>query len=593
VALPCTAFWVVGSRENRREAEVIASEPTRRAAETALRLAAHVGARLSELRRTESNRPYFHYQHLYHDPRGASAGVSVTPSPLSEGPSDPWLRGYFQVDGRGRLQLPTLAEDGAAAAPSTVDQVQLRNELAPVARRCRELLELPARPPRPIRRARRTPPAPSPAPRESPPPTKTAQQERVQERVPAEAQPQTAQIQVLDRGAYLQNQTAPQIFNQLTNRVAPSPLPSVPADLVVVEVGPFTWRTLTTPAGPALVALRPVTTPDDVLVQGFVVSPAGVAAGLASTELPARLVAGRARDPGEAPIPLDTEEWHVAVDAGPERAEAQARAGTIGAGFGRRFAVLALAAVLAGIAVVMLTYRAEELADQRSQLSAAAAHELRTPLAGLRLHAEMLADGLGDPGRRDDYARRIAVEVERLGRVVTNLLGFARLERGRLHVEPRTGDLGAAVRACVERQRSTLAPAGVEVALAVDPLPAVAFDPDALEQILINLLDNAEKYSRGAQSRRIDVSVAQQNAHVVLEVRDPGPGLSRRDQRRLFRPFSRAPGLDAPAGLGLGLALVRALARAHGGDVAFESTPQGTRVSVRLPVSTAGAPMPA
>lgn len=551
VALPCGAYWIAGSRESRREADAIAAAPALRAAETAARLAAHVGARLAEIRRAETDRPYFHYQNLYHDPRGASAGYSVTPSPLADGPGDSWLRGYFQIDGRGRVRLPTLPDEGASKTADP-DQERLRDELQPLARRCRTLIELPPL----VRRAAQ------PAPDRS---LKAA----------------AGQQQLIPRDAYVQNQMATQLFQSLnSDRPPPASLVSR-GDPVVVTVGAFAWRSLPTPSGPALVALRPVATPDDVLVQGVIVSPERIAASLASGDQAARVVPGTAG----APIALDGEAWSVVVEPGPDAALAATRAAAVVASFRRRFALVLVFALATGVAAVAVTWRAEQLAAQRSALAAAAAHELRTPLAGLRLHAEMLELGLGEPARRAAYAHRIAAEAARLGRVVTNLLGFARLERGGLRIDAAMGDLGAAVAACVERQRPALEGAGLAVELSVAATPPVAFDADAVEQILVNLLDNAEKYSRGAPSRSASVAVVPGPDAVVLEVRNSGSSLTGRAKRRLFRPFARAAGPDAPAGLGLGLALVRELARAHGGDATVASDADATTVRVSFPIA--------
>src|SRR6185436_6152702 len=153
--------------------------------------------------------------------------------------------------------------------------------------------------------------------------------------------------------------------------------------------------------------------------------------------------------------------------------------------------------------------RAERLARERSQFAAAAAHELRTPLAGLQLYGEMLADGLGDPGKARDYARRMAEEASRLGRVVSNVLGFSQLERGNLTVHPSPRDAVEVARSALERARPALERAGVEVLLDApgDPLPA-RFDEDAVLRILGNLLDNAEKYGRGAASRTVRIAAS-------------------------------------------------------------------------------------
>jgi signal transduction histidine kinase len=237
---------------------------------------------------------------------------------------------------------------------------------------------------------------------------------------------------------------------------------------------------------------------------------------------------------------------------------------------------------------VALVWQSERLAGQRSHLAAAAAHELRTPLTGLRMYSEMLAEGLGDPAKQREYARRIEGEAARLGRVVTNLLGFTRLERGRLAVEPRAGDLAQAVRDDVSRQEPALAAAGARVELQVaSDLPPVRFDADALSQILQNLLDNAEKYSRGADDRSLQVRLERCGDQARLSVRDHGPGIPPAVARRLFRPFRRATRNGAPEGLGLGLALVQALCRAHGGGATIDAPPDGGAcVTVSLPLAT-------
>jgi two-component system sensor histidine kinase KdpD len=202
------------------------------------------------------------------------------------------------------------------------------------------------------------------------------------------------------------------------------------------------------------------------------------------------------------------------------------------------------------------------------------------------MYSEMLAEGLGDPSRTKDYAHRAAEEAARLGRVVSNVLGFTRLERGALHVRPESADLAAVVRECVDRQRPALEAAGASIEFSVvDDAPEVRFDRDAIAEILQNLVDNAEKYSRSAMDRSIQVSLSclregerSVRSGVIIRVCDRGPGIPADMRRRLFRPFARGNRNDAPAGLGLGLALVKALAEAHRGAVSYEARPGGGSV---------------
>jgi signal transduction histidine kinase len=345
---------------------------------------------------------------------------------------------------------------------------------------------------------------------------------------------------------------------------------------VSIGVGDFQWCSLQTSNGTSLVALRNVTTPEGVLVQGFAISTEGVAETLKNAALPARFTSNAATGTYVAVARLETAGWCVVVSAAKEFAAADAQARHNWVSFLQLFWAGAGAATVAGLCVVALVWNTERLARQRSQFAASAAHELRTPLAGLRMYSEMLADGLGDPRRTRDYANRVAEEAARLGRVVSNVLGFSRLERGVLQIRPVTGDLAAAVRDCVERQRPALEAAGARVELSIpDQFPEVCFDRDAIAEIIQNLVDNAERYTHSATDRKIEVALASADDSVTLSVRDHGPGIPADVRQKLFRPFARGNRDDAPAGLGLGLVLVKGLAEAHGGKVNCAEAPGG------------------
>jgi two-component system sensor histidine kinase SenX3 len=240
--------------------------------------------------------------------------------------------------------------------------------------------------------------------------------------------------------------------------------------------------------------------------------------------------------------------------------------------------------MLAASFVVWLVSRAEKLARERSSFAAAAAHELRTPLAGLQLYGDMLADDLGDPNKLRDYARRMSEEAARLGRVVSNVLGFSQLERGNLAIDVREASLGEALQELAARAEPALDRAGAMLALDVPPRVTARFDRDALARIVGNLVDNAEKYSRGAEDRTIELVVREaDNGAAEIAVSDHGPGITAAARARLFRPFVRGVTTDGPAGLGLGLALSRSLARAMGGDLEHRPTTTGTTFVLRLP----------
>ncbi len=349
------------------------------------------------------------------------------------------------------------------------------------------------------------------------------------------------------------------------------------------------WRTVGLGGELELVAMRRVPAARGDLIQGILIEPTALRDLVRGSRYPAHITAEdlpSAESERSAVVPIECVTWRVTVDAEEEIAAARNRGQAAMAAFRKSFLFGTGTAVVAGLCVIGLVWQTERLARQRSRFAAAAAHELRTPLSGLRLQAEMLAEGLGDPGQARSYARSLAAEAERLGRVVGNVLDYARLERSALTVHPKPGDLTAAVEECLARLSPTLEEAGARVELRANKdLPPVAFDRDALFHILQNLLDNAEKYSRDSGDRRIHVEVGPAGSRAVaLTVADHGPGVPPATRRHLFQPFRGEIDPNAPAGLGLGLALVASLARAHGGDVRLADTPGGgASFTVTLP----------
>jgi signal transduction histidine kinase len=578
LVVPCAAWYIVGMREVQRNAALIEAGPHRFARDTAIQLAGRLQERLDTLLEVESNRPFYHYQSFYHDPKGVSEGASVVPSPLAQGPADPFIWAYFQVDPTGRVTLPTLPEGDLDAADRqrAVAENGIQKDLQSAARAssCVASLQQGQQP-----RTDSVPVSLStlgvPSQPSAPPPA------------------QQPHYEVMELDAYRQNAQAAQIYSELksgSNLVRRAMPPEGEAQrTVTIAVGGFQWCSMQMSNGLSLVALRDVTTPDGILVQGFVISNEAVAESLKSAALPAHFLPNASSGAYVAAARLASAGWYVVVSAAKEFDAAHLRVRRFEANFLESFLAGVGAASVAGLCVVVLVWNTERLARQRSQFAASAAHELRTPLAGIRMYSEMLAEGLGDPSRAKDYAHRAAEEAARLGRVVSNVLGFTRLERGALQVRPESGDLAAVVRGCVDRQRPALEAAGASIELLVaDGLPEVKFDRDAVAEILQNLVDNAEKHSRSAPDRSIRVSLGCQRegreegrfvgSGAVISVSDRGPGIPANIRRRLFRPFVRGSRDDAPAGLGLGLALVKALAEAHRGAVCYEARPDGGSV---------------
>ncbi len=575
VALPNGTWLVAGSRGVEREAELKRKNVSSFAYKKGIQLAERLSARLANLLNDETDRAFYEYQNLYHDPRGASVGDSVSISPLAKGPTNPYVWRHFQVDETGRLSLPTLnaqyPELGAEPDPKSC---QALKALRDVSTFCTRGYDASTR--CPIRIV-------------------TAADEGGKRKVHAEGGEPRAIHHVEDLGlrAWKQHLAASTVYADIKRggKRAPSTLRrGEDPERVYVVVSEFDWFTLPIDGQPGLVALRAIDTPVGAWNQGFVISLEAVGDYLKASHYPARFVPldlGAPATANEILLGVGGTNWAVSLDIGEQLAEVSAWATRERSRFLRIVLLCALAASLAGIAMVLLVHQSERLAAQRAQFAASAAHELRTPLAGLRLYSEMLAEGLGDPTRSQRYANRLAGEAERLGRVVTNVLSFTRLERQTLRLDPQPGDLADAVRAVYEHNRPAIETAGVVLELDIpDDLPSARFDRDAVTHIVQNLLDNAEKYTREVVGRTIRVGLVATARAVILTVTDNGAGISRDLRKKLFRPFVRGNDDNGAEGLGLGLVLVRALAVEQGGSIRYSDAPGGgARFAVKFPVA--------
>jgi signal transduction histidine kinase len=390
-------------------------------------------------------------------------------------------------------------------------------------------------------------------------------------------------IQV-DPRVYSQNANPNQVYlpQSALAAPAPAPAPALPLTPITITISPLEWRTLPFDGEPSLVAVRHVHTPDGTLAQGFVVNRSTISnwVGSRTDDMVAEL------RPAAADGADVVAGWRLAVAPRPQQlAEADVEAEGIARAFLLQFFAIGALAIAAAGFVVVLVRRAESLALERSRFAAAAAHELRTPLAGLRLYGDLLADGLGDPEKMRDYARRMSEEAARLGRVVSNVLAFSQLERDQLRIEAQAGSLSDALRELADAEQPTIHRSGATLDLDVAPELRARFDRDALARIVANLLDNAEKYTRDATDRTIRLSARAHGGMVEVAVEDRGHGVP--DATTLFKPFARGTnGNDNPAGLGLGLALSLAQARAMGGELSYAPREGGgARFVLRLPAA--------
>jgi two-component system OmpR family sensor kinase len=216
--------------------------------------------------------------------------------------------------------------------------------------------------------------------------------------------------------------------------------------------------------------------------------------------------------------------------------------------------------------------RASDAATRR--FLADASHELRNPIAALQASVETLLREQPERPDRDRLEAAVARDTERLGRLVDDLLGLARLEA---HPTRTPTDLASIARPLVE-DANRRAP-NATIILSADDNTTVSGDPDALERVLRNLVDNA--LAAIQPSGRIHVELRRRNGYVQANVTDDGPGVPEPQRQRIFERFVRLdPGKP---GHGLGLAIARRIARQHGGDLTCDPAPSGASFTLWLP----------
>jgi len=244
--------------------------------------------------------------------------------------------------------------------------------------------------------------------------------------------------------------------------------------------------------------------------------------------------------------------------------------------------------LLAGLVLVWTNVRRElKLLRLKSDFVANVSHELKTPLALIRLFAETLELGrVPTEEKKQQYHRIINKESRRLTQLINNILDFSRIEAGRKEYRLVRTDLAAVVRDVVDAYRFPIEHQGFTLDLAVaEDLPEMETDPEALSQALINLLNNAIKYS--PEDKRIAVSVRCEGDRVLVSVADRGIGIPKAEQKRIFEKFYRVESslVHTTKGSGLGLALVQHITEAHGGRVEVTSAPgEGSTFTLSLPV---------
>ncbi|MBE3063994.1 MAG: HAMP domain-containing histidine kinase [Spirochaetes bacterium] len=276
--------------------------------------------------------------------------------------------------------------------------------------------------------------------------------------------------------------------------------------------------------------------------------------------------------------------WEVAAAlTSPEAVAARARASSLVLWV---LIVILFVSVAGGGTMVLSSVYAEiRLAQKKATFVTNVSHELKTPLTSISLFVEMLRQKRQtDPAKQEQYFSLMSSETERLTRLINNVLSFSSLEKGKKAYAKKIVDLGSVVRETVESQRVGLESRGFSLSLRAPEGTLVEADPEALKQVLLNLLSNAEKYSGAV--KEIEVEVAREPGAVVAHVRDRGIGVAEKNRQRIFREFYRVDdSLTARVqGTGLGLTIARRIARDHGGELAHRPRDGGgSDFSLSLP----------
>jgi len=258
--------------------------------------------------------------------------------------------------------------------------------------------------------------------------------------------------------------------------------------------------------------------------------------------------------------------------------------------FGGLILALVATTVIGTAATLAVLYRAARLARLQTDFVNKVSHDLRTPLTSIRMFVETLQMGRlrDDPAREAEALAIISEEVARLSSLINRLLDWARMEsKGRSYTFEKC-DVGSLVDEALSALEPQLLHQPAEVTRDIPKdLPRVWVDRDALGDALLNLLQNAHKYT--GPEKKITVSARLAGPTVLLTISDNGPGITAPDQKRIFEKFYRAKDpLDRTIeGSGLGLSMVKHIVKAHGGKVTVSSEPgHGAAFTIALPAES-------
>ncbi|MDH5785115.1 MAG: HAMP domain-containing histidine kinase, partial [Chromatiales bacterium] len=229
------------------------------------------------------------------------------------------------------------------------------------------------------------------------------------------------------------------------------------------------------------------------------------------------------------------------------------------------------------------------LARQQQDFVSAVSHELKTPLTSIRMYGEMLREGWGSEEKKRSYYDYIYTESERLSRLINNVLQLARMTRNELHIELHPVKVGELIDMLRSKVQSQIEQAGFSLHLDCDATlseQTLEVDADGFTQILINLVDNAIKFSARAENKQIDIGChTTSRGDILFTVRDYGPGIPREQMKKIFKLFYRSENelTRETVGTGIGLSLVRQLATSMHAEVDVINREPGAEFRLSFP----------
>ena len=251
---------------------------------------------------------------------------------------------------------------------------------------------------------------------------------------------------------------------------------------------------------------------------------------------------------------------------------------------------LAFACILIGGTALMYRLGSKQfaLAQQQQDFISAVSHELKTPLTSIRMYSEMLREGWADDAKKERYYHYIFDESERLSRLINNVLQLARMNRNELHLNIKSIPVQQIMDNLQSKLSSQTERSGFSLMLSNNtPQDAlVVIDDDAFTQVMINLVDNALKFSAKSDSQRIEVSAnTTQHNNITFIVRDYGPGIAKNQIKKIFQLFYRSENelTRETVGTGIGLALVHQFITAMDGKIDVMNREPGAEFQITLP----------